>query len=83
VRLLIDAQLPPALARAFNDAGFPAQHVRAFGLVRASDEEVWAFARGQGFAVVTKDEDFAARWPAMIAPWPWSESASATAQRPR
>ena len=62
MKLLIDAQLPPALARAFTEAGFPARHVRDVDLTRASDDTLWAFARRQGYAIVSKDEEFAARW---------------------
>jgi predicted nuclease of predicted toxin-antitoxin system len=62
LKLLVDAQLPAALARAFTDAGFPARHVRTVGVLQATDNELWAYARREGCAVVTKDEDFAARW---------------------
>ena len=62
MRLLLDAQLPPALARAFTAAGFPTDHVRTVGLSASSDDNLWAFARRQGCVIVTKDEDFAARW---------------------
>ena len=35
-------------------------HVVFAGLERASDEQVWAYARDQGFVIVTKDDDFSA-----------------------
>ena len=33
-------------------------HVREFGLSRAPDQDIWDFARGHGYAVVSKDSDF-------------------------
>jgi predicted nuclease of predicted toxin-antitoxin system len=33
-------------------------HVRDFGLERASDSTVWAFAKENGYAIVSKDSDF-------------------------
>jgi predicted nuclease of predicted toxin-antitoxin system len=48
VKFLIDAQLPPALARAFEAAGCGARHVRGVGLLRASDADLWAFAHREG-----------------------------------
>ncbi len=40
-KVLIDAQLPPALARAILHEGYPAEHVSDIGLVHASDETIW------------------------------------------
>lgn len=36
-------------------------HVRAFGMAAAADPAVWAFASASGYAVVSKDSDFAQR----------------------
>jgi predicted nuclease of predicted toxin-antitoxin system len=58
---LIDAQLPPALARWLLDAGREASHLQDMGLRDADDGMVWATALRIGAAIVTKDEDFAAR----------------------
>jgi predicted nuclease of predicted toxin-antitoxin system len=57
---LIDAQLPPALARAVTDAGYPARHVSDVGLLHADDLPIWTFAQEQGCSLITKDEDFVA-----------------------
>lgn len=57
-RLLVDAQLPLALARWLTAAGVDALHVVDVGLQSASDRELWAWARREGRALVTKDEDF-------------------------
>jgi predicted nuclease of predicted toxin-antitoxin system len=61
VKFLIDAQLPPALARWLREAGHEAAHVEDAGLREASDSAIWAHALQSGAVIVTKDEDFAAR----------------------
>lgn len=33
-------------------------HVRDIGLMRASDDEIWRYARDRGFVIVTLDSDF-------------------------
>jgi predicted nuclease of predicted toxin-antitoxin system len=60
VRFLIDAQLPPSLARALNKAGHNAKHVSATGLLEATDAEIWKYARREKRTVITKDQDFVA-----------------------
>lgn len=61
MRFLVDAQLPPALARWLADQGQPARHVYDLGLATADDREIWDVALATGAVVVTKDEDFALR----------------------
>jgi predicted nuclease of predicted toxin-antitoxin system len=61
VRFLIDAQLPPALARWLADRGHTAEHVLDLGTAGADDREVWAPALQVGAVIITKDEDFAER----------------------
>jgi predicted nuclease of predicted toxin-antitoxin system len=58
VRFLVDAQLPPALARFLAAAGHKAEHVSELGLERSSDREIWSKATALGSVIVTKDEDF-------------------------
>jgi predicted nuclease of predicted toxin-antitoxin system len=59
VRLLIDNQLPPALARFIDtELRCEARHVSDVGLRNASDVEVWQYASANGFVLVSKDEDF-------------------------
>jgi len=60
IGFLVDAQLPPALARAIAAAGYPARHVLDAGLLQAADLAIWDFACDQGCALITKDEDFVA-----------------------
>jgi predicted nuclease of predicted toxin-antitoxin system len=58
VRFLVDAQLPPALARHLATLGHEAEHVGDAGLLNAGDERIWDHATAVGAVVVTKDEDF-------------------------
>ena len=61
MKFLVDAQLPPALARWLHEAGHEAAHVEDVGLRAASDAAIWAHAVQSGAVIVTKDEDFAVR----------------------
>jgi predicted nuclease of predicted toxin-antitoxin system len=61
VKFLVDAQLPPALAQWLREAGHEASHVEDFGLREAEDQAIWRHAEMGGFAILTKDEDFASR----------------------
>lgn len=58
MRFLVDAQLPPALARLLDDRGHVAEHVADVGLIAASDAEIWRYAMTQDAVLITKDEDF-------------------------
>jgi len=58
VRFLIDAQLPPSLARQFSAYGHQATHVADIGLASAPDSKIWSHAAATGAVLVTKDEDF-------------------------
>lgn len=58
MRFLVDAQLPPALARHLISIGHEAEHVGDVGLLGASDERIWERANAIGAVLVTKDEDF-------------------------
>jgi hypothetical protein len=57
VRFLIDAQLPPALARMLTEHGHIAEHVNGVGPGNAADLSVWTYAIDQSTVLVTKDED--------------------------
>ena len=61
MRFLVDAQLPPALARWLTSKGFVAEHVADHGMESASDSAIWEYALGSSAIIVTKDEDFAQR----------------------
>jgi predicted nuclease of predicted toxin-antitoxin system len=58
VRLLFDQNLSRLLVGRFAE-DFPGSvHVTDFGLARATDREVWDFARTGGYLIVSKDSDF-------------------------
>ena len=61
MRFLVDAQLPPALARLLEAHGHEAKHVENEGLRDAEDGPIWEHAVRHQFVIVTKDEDFAHR----------------------
>jgi predicted nuclease of predicted toxin-antitoxin system len=60
-RFLVDAQLPPALARWLASQGHTAEHVNDVGLDGADDRRIWDHALHVTGMIVTKDEDFAIR----------------------
>ena len=59
MRFLIDAQLPPALARLLDEHGHQADHVNGIGPGDAPDRVLWRYALDHDAVIVTKDEDFA------------------------
>lgn len=59
MRLLIDAQLPPRLARRLCELGHEAVHVSEIGLAAVADKVVWDAAAEREAVLVTKDQDFA------------------------
>jgi predicted nuclease of predicted toxin-antitoxin system len=61
MRFLVDAQLPPALARWLEERGHTAEHVVDSGLATADDRVIWDHAVETGAVIITKDEDFAIR----------------------
>lgn len=58
--LLVDNQLPVALARYFTANGWECIHVQDIGLEAAEDGAIWEYAKARGLTIVTKDEDFLA-----------------------
>ena len=61
MRFLVDAQLPPSLARFLIELGEEATPCRDVGLKDADDDDIWQFAIAGDWCIVTKDEDFAIR----------------------
>lgn len=61
MRYLVDAQLPPALARWPSRRGHSSEHVAERNLARAKDRAVWDYAVATNAVIITKDEDFAIR----------------------
>jgi predicted nuclease of predicted toxin-antitoxin system len=62
VNFLVDAQLPPALARWIANQGHQAAHVFELGFHTANDPVIWERARTGPFVIVSKDEDFVDHW---------------------
>jgi predicted nuclease of predicted toxin-antitoxin system len=60
MRFLVDARLPPALARRLVANGHTAEHVADRQMEAASDAAIWDCAMPEA-AAITKDEDFAQR----------------------
>ncbi len=58
MKILVDHQLPAALARFLATKGHDAEHVLDIGMEEASDVEIWAYASENHSVVVSKDEDF-------------------------
>ena len=61
MRFLVDAQLPPALARWLAKQGHQAVHVDDVRLREATDDDIWEYAARTAAVIVSKDEDFALR----------------------
>ena len=58
MKLLFDQNLSPKLVHTLTDLFPDSSHVLSVGLDCASDDQVWEYARRNGFAIVTKDEDY-------------------------
>ncbi|MDQ2707471.1 MAG: DUF5615 family PIN-like protein [Actinomycetota bacterium] len=63
MRLLLDANLSPALIGPLEQAGHHAVHVVDLGLLSASDAVILRRAADDGYTVITADSDF----PTMLA----------------
>ena len=61
MRFLVDAQLPPALAKWIAEKGHSASAVRDQGLRNSDDGSIANFVTGSDWVVVTKDEDIVER----------------------
>ena len=57
-RLLLDQNLSARLVPELQEPFEGTVHVRGVELDRASDEQVWEYARDEGFTIVSKDTDF-------------------------
>ena len=59
MKLLFDQNVSPRLVTLIADLFPGSSHVSLLGLERATDMEVWAYARTNDYFIVTKDADFA------------------------
>ena len=62
MNFLVDAQLPPGLARWIVDRGHQALHVFDVGMHTATDPVTWEHSRKSNAVIISKDEDFVDRW---------------------
>jgi predicted nuclease of predicted toxin-antitoxin system len=58
VRFLLDANLSPRLIEPLTTAGCDVTHVGGFGLLHATDPDIFDFAVREGYVIVTADSDF-------------------------
>ena len=58
MKLLFDQNLSHHLREALKDLYPESAHVSEVGLKSSDDAVLWAYARDNGFVVVTKDSDF-------------------------
>jgi hypothetical protein len=59
MKFLVDAQLPPALARWLGErGGHEVEHVADLGMIGVSDAAIAEHAQAAGAVLVSKDEDF-------------------------
>jgi predicted nuclease of predicted toxin-antitoxin system len=58
MKLLFDENLSPKLPKLLATVYPGSMHVRDCGLKGMPDDDVWDFARNNGFTLVSKDSDF-------------------------
>jgi predicted nuclease of predicted toxin-antitoxin system len=56
--LLVDNQLPLALARYLAANAWDCVHVQDIGLDAAEDRIIWQYSKERSLNIITKDEDF-------------------------
>jgi predicted nuclease of predicted toxin-antitoxin system len=61
MKLLFDENLSPKLPRLLATVFPGSAHVRECSLFGHTDEDVWEYARANGFTIVSKDSDFQQR----------------------
>ncbi|MDR2696043.1 MAG: DUF5615 family PIN-like protein [Deltaproteobacteria bacterium] len=60
MKLLLDMNLSARWVQYLNEAGFEAVHWSRLGSITASDDEIIAKARAEGYVIFTRDLDFGA-----------------------
>ncbi|MES2708513.1 MAG: DUF5615 family PIN-like protein [Verrucomicrobiota bacterium] len=61
MKLLFDENLSPKLPQLLTASFTGSVHVRECGLLGQTDDDVWEYARINGFTVISKDSDFQQR----------------------
>ena len=54
MHFLVDAQLPPALARYLVEQGHETEHVFDLDMARAEDREIWRYAGDKGLILISQ-----------------------------
>jgi predicted nuclease of predicted toxin-antitoxin system len=60
MKLLVDNQLPAALARYLQAYGWECAHVQDVGLDAVDDQAIWRYAKERSLTNITQDQDFQA-----------------------
>lgn len=58
MKLLLDQNISYRLLSELSALFSGSHHVRLLGLEKATDEEIWNYAKKNGFVIVTQDSDF-------------------------
>lgn len=58
MKLLLDQNISRKLVKQLNSLFQNSNHVYLLGLQKATDKDVWDYARKNGFTIVTQDSDF-------------------------
>lgn len=58
MKLLLDENLSPKIAKDLNDLFPDSLHVREVELQQSTDNAIWDFAKGGGYTIATTDRDF-------------------------
>jgi predicted nuclease of predicted toxin-antitoxin system len=58
MKVLVDNELPPALARLLSELDLDCHHVQELGMDSWTDRQIWRHAVAEGFVLVSKDSDF-------------------------
>ena len=58
MKLLLDQNISRKLVKELESLFPGSNHVYPLGLHKASDEEIWDYARDNGLTIVTQDSDF-------------------------
>ena len=70
MNILIDMNLSPEWVRVLEDAGLNAIHWSSIGKPNAQDEEIFEYAKNNGFVIFTHDLDFGSILAATNAAYP-------------
>lgn len=58
MKFLLDENVAQSVGRGLRGVGFTSFHILDIGLVGATDDEVFAFARKKKLTIITHDKDF-------------------------